>query len=65
MQREWFENFDNVLGLAHWMADQGEFDDFDAILYYFGNPWKYEQEWMEYLECHCGKHERQKVKVEL
>lgn len=64
MHDEWYSNFDNVLGLAHWLADQGEFDDFGAMLYYFGKPWKYDAEWQEYLACHCGKHERLLHRVE-
>jgi hypothetical protein len=43
----WYENFANVLQLAHWLADEGRLETVAETLYYFSKPWKWSDEWAE------------------
>lgn len=45
---KWFEEFENVLELAKWLADEGRITTAHATLQIFEKPWKWEPEWNEY-----------------
>lgn len=49
-EKEWWTSHDNVLALARWLHDRGEFDDISAVLYYFESPWKMDGEWEHYQQ---------------
>lgn len=47
----WYESLDNLLALARWLKDEGQWDGAGGVgnlLYYFGKPWKYDDEWKAY-----------------
>ena len=62
----WFEIKSNVLALAHWLKEQGEWDDvgftelpngeivndnpIERLLYYFEKPWKWDNEWQKFQQ---------------
>jgi len=45
---EWYENQVDLLNFAKHLHDKDEFDDTDAVLYFFEKPWKWNEEWKEY-----------------
>lgn len=49
----WHEVHDNLLALARWLKDQGQWDGAGGVgnlIYYFEKPWKYDDEWKAYQE---------------
>lgn len=64
MMSHWFDNHSNVLSLAKWLKENGEWnnaghsvlpdgkivndDPIDRLLYFFEKPWKFDDEWEEY-----------------
>lgn len=54
-EREWHENFDNVLGLADWLDSEcGYFKSVSDCIYFFEKPWKWGWEykfWRMWLDA--------------
>lgn len=48
MKPEWFEEFENIINLAKWLADEGEITTAFQMLQIFEKPWKWESEWNEF-----------------
>jgi hypothetical protein len=47
----WYFDRDNILGLARWLKQEGQWDGAGGIgnlIYYFEKPWKYDSEWDAY-----------------
>jgi hypothetical protein len=47
----WYFDRDNVLGLARWLKQEGQWDGVGGVgnlLYFFEKPWKYDNEWSAY-----------------
>lgn len=69
---EWWTIKSNVLSLAIWLKDEGEWDNvgstelpsgeivdddpIDRLIYYFEKPWKYQNEWNKYQNFLNKKH---------
>lgn len=46
----WYDNQVDLLNFASYLHDKDEFDDADAVLYFFEKPWKWNEEWKEYIQ---------------
>ena len=47
----WYENKDNLMVLARYLHEIGQWDGKEGVsnlLYYFQKPWKYDEEWQEF-----------------
>jgi len=47
----WYLDRDNILGLARWLKDEGQWDGAGGVgnlIYFFEKPWKYDNEWDAY-----------------
>ena len=44
----WYNNQIDLLEFAKYLHDKDEFDDADAVIYFFEKPWKWNEEWKEY-----------------
>jgi hypothetical protein len=43
--RKWYEDHDNLTGLARWLNGEYYFQSPDGVLYFFEKPWKYGREY--------------------
>ncbi len=64
MISQWFDNHSNVMCLAKWLKERGEWNNFgqkelpngkivnddpiDRLICFFEKPWKFDDEWEEY-----------------
>jgi len=47
----WYFDRDNILGLARWLKQEGQWDGAGGVgnlIYFFEKPWKYDSEWDAY-----------------
>lgn len=44
----WYDNQVDLLNFAKYLHDKDEFDDVDAVIYFFEKPWKWNEGWEEY-----------------
>ena len=44
----WYDSQTELLDFAKYLHDKNEFDDADAVIYFFEKPWKWNEEWKEY-----------------
>jgi len=44
----WYDSQLELLNFAKYLHDKDEFDDVDAVIYFFEKPWKWNEEWKEY-----------------
>ena len=66
----WFDDYTNVLQLAAWLVESYELNTPREVLYYFGKPWKYTEEWermVKEIKCatHCSLHGRAKAEAQI
>ena len=45
----WYDLSSNLAWLGHYLRDEKGYD-FTDVLYMIEKPWKYEEEWYEYLK---------------
>ncbi len=50
MEPKWFENQNNVMRLARWLHERGEFGEIKDVLYFFSKPWKWNDEWNHMIQ---------------
>lgn len=46
---QWFQSHQTLVEVAGWMAETYQFDTPVDVVYFFEKPWKYEDEWREYI----------------
>ncbi len=44
----WYDNQIDLLEFAKYLHDKDEFDDADAVIYFFEKPWKWNEKLKEY-----------------
>lgn len=49
MKLHWYDNQIDLLTFAKHLHDKDEFDDVDAVLYFFEKPWKWNEEFLTFL----------------
>ncbi len=67
---KWHNDFNNVLKLARWLEQEGEWieagaddDPIDRLIYYFHKPWKYGLEYEKMIAAESGE-ERKRIEDE-
>ena len=61
----WYDSQLELLNFAKYLHDKDEFDDADAVIYFFEKPWKWNEEYKTYKDqreitnhsanCYCMK----------